>query len=50
VTFMLKLDTCKGLIKAHLRTKFSWILIKTYGFMIDFLCKKVEGLQDKQLK
>jgi len=32
--------TRKGLIKTHLHTNFGWNLIKIYGVMIDFLCKK----------
>ena len=36
----LKLDTHRGLIKAHLRTNFGWNPIKTYGVMIDFSRKR----------
>jgi len=37
---LLKLGTHKGLIKAHLLTNFGWNLIKVYGVMINFSCKK----------
>jgi len=36
----LKLVTRKGLIKVHLHTNFGWNLIKIYGVIIDFSCKK----------